>query len=59
MKGNPCDNLIVTYFQDMFTTAEGTRVMDFLEPLRGWVTDTMNVELIRHSTKEEIFIALQ
>lgn len=53
------DDLVTKYFQIMFSTSGMEGNMDFLKNLKGRVSNTMNEELSKEFTWEEIFRALQ
>lgn len=58
-EGNQLDNLLINYFQSMFSFNDQEEPMEFLEPFRGRVTVPMNEDLSRKFLKEEIVVALQ
>lgn len=55
---NQLNALITDYFQSIFTSSNPTNALDFLEPLRGRITEPMNAELSKEFTREEIYFAL-
>lgn len=53
-EGNQLDILIVDYFQSVFTTKGQEGPTDFLESVRGKISPSINEELPREFTSDEI-----
>lgn len=58
-EGESIDKIIMVYFQSLFTTSDKRGFMDFLEDLSGKVTSSMNDELSKAYTEEEVIMALK
>lgn len=53
------DKVILGYFQSLFTSSRQSRDFDFLEGLKGRISEDMNEELTKTFTKKDVKIALQ
>lgn len=59
LEGQPLDNHIVDYFQTLFSTNTDKGNMVFLLNMEPRINETMDVDLFRDFTKDEICRALK
>lgn len=57
-EGEQVEALIIDYFKSLFLASNTTGILEFLLGLKGCVIESMNVELSKEYTSEEVYQAL-
>lgn len=55
VEGHRIEELVTSYYQSMFKTVGSIGNMDFLEPVGGRVTNSMNIELSKDCIASEVY----